>query len=337
MLTIGSLFAGIGGLELGLEATGGFRTTWQVEIDEYARRVLAKHWPDIARYRDVRDVHGACGQGCDYCLCGVDVLIGGFPCQDVSLAGAQLGLDGKRSTLWSEFARIIRELRPRWVVAENVPGLLSANDGRFFGRVLRDLAEAGYDAEWGVLSAAAMGAPHRRDRVFVIAHSRGPIERRGQQSQWQQDQRDSDTARDGTEGTALAHAASSRLEGAESAGKTRAERLPAECGEMADSTGRGFAMLGRASGQRRYPVWGDLQAGAGRAPSGSTQRELGGATHGLPEGLDGPWGDGWERDTPRVAVDVPERVARLRCLGNAVVPQCAMVIGKMILDAEEAS
>jgi DNA-cytosine methyltransferase len=102
----------------------------------------------------------------------VDLICGGFPCQDVSLAGARAGLDGKRSTLWSEFARLIREIRPRWILAENVGGLLSSDDGRFFGNILRDLAGAGYDAEWGVLSAADMGAPHLRKRVFIVAHAR---------------------------------------------------------------------------------------------------------------------------------------------------------------------
>ena len=164
MLTVGSLFSGIGGLDLGLERAG-MSVKWQVEIDDYCNQVLAKHWPDVARFRDVRDV-GA------HNLEAVDLICGGFPCQDVSLAGQRAGLDGKRSTLWSEFARIIGELRPRWVLAENVPGLLSSDDGRFFGNVLRDLAACGYDAEWDCIPAAAVGAPHLRYRVLLLAHSK---------------------------------------------------------------------------------------------------------------------------------------------------------------------
>jgi len=164
-MRVGSLFSGIGGLELGLERAG-MTTIWQVEQDDYATQVLAKHWPDVQRFRDVRDVgvHN---------LQPVDLICGGFPCQDVSLAGKRAGLKGKRTTLWSEFARIIRELKPRWVLAENVPGLRSSDFGRFFGGILRDLAACGYDAEWQVLSSEQLGAWHRRERLFVVAHAHG--------------------------------------------------------------------------------------------------------------------------------------------------------------------
>ena len=160
-LAFGSLFAGIGGLDLGLERAGMI-CKWQVEVNDYATKVLEKHWPDVARFRDVRE----CGA---HNLEPVDLICGGFPCQDVSLAGKRAGLEGERTTLWSEFARIIREIRPRWVLAENVPGLLSSDSGRFFGRVLGDLAACGYDAEWDTIPACAVGAPHRRYRVFVVA------------------------------------------------------------------------------------------------------------------------------------------------------------------------
>jgi DNA (cytosine-5)-methyltransferase 1 len=162
MLSIGSCFSGIGGLELGLEWTGEFQTKWQIENDEYASRVLSKHWPGVKRYSDIRDVVRPEP---------VDLICGGFPCQDVSIAGARKGLGGKRSTLWSEMFRLVCEVRPRWVVAENVPGLLSSDNGRFFGNILRDLAGAGYDAEWKTISAKSIGAMHRRERIFIIAYS----------------------------------------------------------------------------------------------------------------------------------------------------------------------
>lgn len=163
-LTVGSCFSGIGGLELGLEWTGGFETRWQIENDPYASAVLAKHWPHVARHGDIRNVGRSC-------LEPVDVICGGFPCQDVSLAGARAGLEGQRSTLWGEMFRLVCEVKPRWVVAENVPGLLSSDGGRFFGNILRDLAKAGYDAEWGMLSACAFGFPHTRERVFIMAYT----------------------------------------------------------------------------------------------------------------------------------------------------------------------
>lgn len=162
-LTFGSLFAGIGGLDLGLERAG-MRCEWQVEIDDYAIRVLSKHWPNVPKFRDVRSV------GADN-LPAVDLICGGFPCQDLAGGGKLAGIDGARSGLWREFARIISELRPDYVLVENVSNLLSGNDGRWFGRVLGDLAALRYDAEWHCIPAAAVGAPHVRDRVFVVAYA----------------------------------------------------------------------------------------------------------------------------------------------------------------------
>lgn len=165
MLTVGSLFAGIGGMELGLEWTGGFKTVWQVEIDEYARRVLEKHWPDAKRFADIRE----CGA---HNLAPVDLICGGFPCPPVSFAGQRRGIEDER-WLWPDFAKIIRNSRSRWVLVENVPGILSANAGRAFGEVLRDLALCGYDAEWDCLPASTFGAPHKRYRVFLVAYPNG--------------------------------------------------------------------------------------------------------------------------------------------------------------------
>jgi DNA (cytosine-5)-methyltransferase 1 len=159
-----SLFAGIGGLDLGLERAG-FRCVGQVEIDPFCRRVLAKHWPDVWRHDDVRTLTGEVVRE----RCGhVDLVCGGFPCQDISKAGRRAGLDGAHSGLWSDYARIVRDVRPRYVVVENVPSLLV----RGLDAVLGDLAELGFDAEWGVLAAAEFGAPHIRERTFVIAHPR---------------------------------------------------------------------------------------------------------------------------------------------------------------------
>lgn len=161
-LTVGSLFSGIGGLELGLERAG-MRVVWQVEKDAFCRKVLAKHWPSVTRYEDVKDVGKET-------LEAVDLICGGFPCQDVSHGGLRAGIKaGTRSGLWHEYARIIRELRPRYVLVENVSGLLS--DG--MGTVLGELSDCGYDAEWSLLPACALGATHTRERVFVLAYPNG--------------------------------------------------------------------------------------------------------------------------------------------------------------------
>ena len=165
MLTVGSLFAGIGGFDLGLERAG-MRVRWQVEIDPYCQRVLAKHWPDVTRYGDIRVVDWSTVEP-------VDLLCGGFPCQDISLAGKGAGLTGERSGLWFEYAKAIAALRPRYVLIENVSALRS----RGLDQVLGALAALGYDAEWHCIPACAVGAPHRRDRVWLVAYSNGQRQR----------------------------------------------------------------------------------------------------------------------------------------------------------------
>lgn len=160
LLTFGSLFAGIGGFDLGFERAG-MVCRWQVEIDDYANRVLTKHWPNVHRERDIRE----CGK---HNLEKVDVMCGGFPCQDISSASiTKTGLAGERSGLWREYKRLIRLLRPSYVVVENSAMLLK----RGFGTVLRDLAASGFDAEWRVFSAYEFGAPHRRERLYIVAYA----------------------------------------------------------------------------------------------------------------------------------------------------------------------
>lgn len=158
-MRVGSLFAGIGGFDLGLERAG-FEIAWQVEIDPYCQRVLAKHWPHVRRYGDITTVDWAAVER-------VDLLCGGFPCQDISLAGKGAGLTGSRSGLWSEYVKAIETLKPRWVLIENVAALRA----RGLDQVLGALAALGYDAEWHCIPASAVGAPHRRDRVWIIAYA----------------------------------------------------------------------------------------------------------------------------------------------------------------------
>ena len=156
-MKVGSLFSGIGGLELGLERAG-MAVRWQVEWNDYCRKVLAQHWPTATRYSDITEVDWSTVEP-------VDIICGGFPCQPVSLAGKQLAQDDAR-WLWPYMAAAIRVLRPRYVVVENVPGLLV----RGFGDVLGDLADLGFDAEWEVLPASAFGCFHERARVVLVAY-----------------------------------------------------------------------------------------------------------------------------------------------------------------------
>lgn len=161
----GSLFSGVGGFDLGLDAAG-WRCAWQVEKDRQARAVLRRHWSDVPKHEDVCDV------GADQ-LEPVDLICGGFPCQDLSVAGRRAGLDGERSGLFHEFMRIARELAPRWLLLENVPGLLSSNEGRDMGTVVGTLAELGYGWTYRVLDAQYFGVAQRRRRVFIVARAGG--------------------------------------------------------------------------------------------------------------------------------------------------------------------
>ncbi len=158
-VTYGSLFAGIGGIDLGFDRAG-MECRWQVEMDEHAVKVLEKHWKGVHRERDVRE----CGK---HNLEEVEVIAAGFPCQDISYAGRGAGLDGDRSGLFFEVARLVCELRPKVVVLENVVALRT----RGLDRVLGTLGEIGYDAEWHCIPAAAFGASHIRDRIFVLGYS----------------------------------------------------------------------------------------------------------------------------------------------------------------------
>ena len=158
-----SLFSGIGGFDLGFERAG-MECVAQVEIDEFCGKILKKHWPDVPLWKDVRDVG-------KHNLPAAELVCGGFPCQDVSLAGKRAGLGGKRSTLWSEFYRIVCEIQPRWIVIENVRGLLSSDNGEFMQRILWNLSSGGYDAEWKIIPAFAFGLHQTRERVFIVAYS----------------------------------------------------------------------------------------------------------------------------------------------------------------------
>lgn len=263
MITIGSLFSGIGGLELGLEWAGLGPVLWQVETDPYARAVLAAHWPEVERFDDVRHIEPAA-------LAPVDLICGGFPCQDVSSAGKRAGLGGTRSGLWSEFRRIVAGRRPRWVVVENVASGANA----WVDRIGRDLAQLGYEILPVPLAAADAGAPHERARVFVIAYAdREPVRHEpGRQ-----------------DGPHRPDASVAAIDGAirPTAYTLRARRQ----GHRADP---------HAIGQRLVP-------------------------------------HGWRTPIPdvlRVAHGVSARLdaarPRIRALGNAVVPQCAEVIGHVI-------
>jgi len=266
-LTFGSLFAGIGGFDLGFE-WAGMSCKWQVEIDDYANRVLTKHWPDVPRWRDVRTWPQPGTES-------VDVICGGFPCQDISNAGKRAGLDGDRSGLFFEIIRIACELEPRFIVLENVAALLN----RGMGRVLGELAEIGFDAEWHCIPASAVGAPHVRDRVFLLAYTKSKRINRNM--------------------------------GNDSKEKKTNRKRPTQFNSFSENVAD--TNLADVQGQRKKPIGIESQ-----------QRNA----------SDESW---WavEPTVGRVAHGISNRVDRLKCLGNAIVPQVAYLVGKRVIEINE--
>lgn len=283
-MKIGSLFSGIGGLELGLERAGLGHVAWQCEMDPYCRAVLARHWPDAVRYEDVRAIDGAAAR--------VDVVCGGFPCQPVSVAGARRAQSDER-WLWPEFARIVRELGPAVVVAENVPGLRSAG----LQDVLADLAALGFDAEWSCIAASDVGAPHIRRRVFLVATHPDRIQLR-QQPGW------------------LSRACGARAALAGEHGE--AWPAPDADGEGQPQPGWSFAALrgwARDSGWRHAPPALRRVDDGASAGLDACDDDARGRSGEACDGVEAP--DGW----------------RIKALGNAVVPQVAEVIGRALIEA----
>ena len=364
MMRLLDLFSGIGGFSVGLERAG-FQTVAFCEIDPFCQCVLKKHWPRIPIYDDIRSLTAErlTADGI-----AVDVISGGFPCQDISVAGPGAGINGARSGLWTHYARIIGEVRPRYAVMENVSALL----GRGLERVLGDLAEIGYDAEWHCIPAAAVGAPHRRDRVWIVAYpGRDTIRDESGRRRGTRGADTSITGNDGAEGL-VADATCQYVNGRGSSGQGWRHEHTNGGGAMADADDKGELQSCRGFGQERRWI-GDSSAFVANAdkprlegrigrllqecteqriawanssllhtdstgPHASTQQRIysgqegAGSWHGESQRPD--W---WltEPDVGRVANGVSARVDRLRSLGNAIVPQIAEIIGRAIMAESE--
>mgnify|MGYP003637939021 CR=1 FL=1 len=319
------LFAGIGGFSLGLHRAGGFETAAFVEWDDYAQKVLAKNFPGVPIFGDIKKVGKDETDG----LGRIDCVTGGFPCQPFSVAGKQDGTKDDRH-LWPEIPRIIRATNPTWCIFENVRGLLTIDGGMVINEVLSDLEDLGFECQTFVVPACATDAPHRRDRVWIVGHAKHDgsygtyTDTRRTQSQQPglcevgQPERASGTCD-------VAHAKGVFSDGAEHHG--------------------GDHQTKRLSGEPRG------SGGADDVPNTNSQRQQGQGLHGRSvdqtkdkdRQADRPNDSGegnpsiWlpEPGVGRVAHGIPKRVDRLKCLGNAIVPQVATQIGLAILDAEQ--
>lgn len=269
-MRFGSLFAGIGGFDLGLERAG-MECAWQVEIDPYAGAVLQRHWPHVRRWADVRTFPD--GHPDDW---RVDLICAGVPCQPISVAGNQKGANDER-WMWGEALRVVADIEPAFFVAENPANILTHDRGRTFSGILGALSSVGYVCEWHAIPACSIGAPHKRDRIWLVCSRRGVLPRHGLHL----------------------HSDASEMSDADS-GRCEVERLQKPCGVQG-------SRRSEPDGLRQVRELADIKGGPGH------------------------W---WlfEPDVGRVADGIPSRVDRLRCLGNAIVPQVAEVIGRAIME-----
>ena len=297
-MTFGSLFAGIGGFDLGLERAG-MKPKWQVEYDDYCSRVLAKHWPRVRRFKDIRHVDPAD-------LAPVDVVCGGFPCQPASVAGKRRGQEDDR-WLWPEMLRIVQAIRPAWVLGENVAGIISLG----LDDVLSDLERAGYACQTFIIPACAVDAPHRRDRVWVVAHAQSRKDH-GRESRVVAE---TQGCREGFDATSYACR--------QDVAHANSERQPQPQGRESKQrgwSGNGGEDVPDANGQ-------GLEKRQGKPGDNGTQRQA------IERGCR------WEPEprVGRVASRVSRRVDRLRALGNSVVPAVVERIGRAIMEASQCA
>lgn len=314
-MTVGSLFSGIGGFDLGLERAG-MTIKWQVEIDDFCNKVLEKHWPDVKRYRDIKELRG------DE-LEPVDLICGGFPCQPFSAAGKRRSKEDDRY-LWPEMLRVIRAVRPNWIIGENVAGIVSLA----LDDVLSDLENEGYSCQSFIIPACAVNAPHRRDRVWIIAHRNS--ERQLQQEGTLEEQRrrigdnnkqnaaDSDNSRSRT-----SRDGDNREWQEKNKGQERFSQY--------ESSGYNEATSNTSYHRLQRSEW-------------KGTHEKGKTTYGSIAECNRSWTESWiQVATSLCRVDdglpswmVGHRTKRLKALGNAVVPQIVEIIGRAIIEIEQA-
>jgi DNA (cytosine-5)-methyltransferase 1 len=345
-LTVGSLFSGIGGLDLGLERAG-MQVIWQSEIDPYACKVLSKHWPEVVNHGDIKEINWEEIER-------PNVICGGYPCQPFSTAGKRRGEEDPRH-LWPWVREAISRLRPDYAILENVRGHLSMGGLS----VVAELASIGYDCEWRVVSAASVGANHRRDRIIIVAypqsqygnvgnnHTRGSAQSETLSelgnSSGQETMADSNDSRPHR---AQIYSTETRLNAFSGLGGC--------CENVADTDCEQWNVGGHLNGSGKVTEWDSIQSpisgssgsvpntdgigGRGlRALADGRETVFGGQTE--LRGKDGYAGWQWweiEPDVGRVAHGIPSRVDRLRGLGNAVVPQVAEVIGRLVIEHANA-
>ena len=362
MLKVLDLFSGLGGFSLGLERTGCFKTTAFCDNDKYSRLLLQKHWKGVKIYNDVREINKEQleSDGIQF----PDVITGGFPCQPFSVAGKQKGTSDDRH-LWPEMFRIIKEFTPRWIIGENVKGLTNIEKGMVFESVCTDLEGEGYEVRAFNIPAAGVGAPHRRERIWIVAHAKRFNESesiRGldeAQRKIQEEHRQDDSPTRESSGTGSIWNSNNKHENMENSrrslrswsffGRENENEIreryadqhqrPGSTSESDVADAKSFSSdVGehrkhQTEGNRQSETRGkssedvaDASAGRRAPQEGEIQTRGNGTEH-----------QGWwstEPNVGRVANGVSGRVYRLKALGNSIVPQIATEIGYAIIKAE---
>jgi DNA (cytosine-5)-methyltransferase 1 len=333
------LFSGIGGFSLGLEATGGFETVAFCDIEEYPRKVLEKHWPRVKQYTDIKELtyDKLKSDGIISDNKKIDIITGGYPCQPFSVAGRKKGEEDPRH-LWPEYFRLVQELRPDWIIGENVSGHIKLG----LDTVLENLESEGYATRTFSISASSVGANHQRERIFIVANSMehsecdgltGPKKRGGSEETVSEESKGENNTLnvEGTSGipTTSTNVANTNREGSQGSGMET---------DMEEET---FHQSPRRSGQGREQegILSDAerigQQGQGKhVRPGSTEKDCEGETDWLVD--EGEGTQGWwdiEPDVGRVAHGIPKRVDRLKCLGNSLIPHIPYYIGCSILES----
>jgi DNA (cytosine-5)-methyltransferase 1 len=344
-LKVLDLFSGLGGFSLGLERTGYFKTIAFCEIDKYCSLILDKHWKGIKIYNDVRKINKEQfdTDGIEY----PDIITGGFPCQPFSVAGKQKGTGDDRH-LWPEMFRIIKTFKPKFVIGENVKGLINIQDGVVFETVCTDLESEGYEVQAFNIPAAGVGAPHRRERIWILA-TLGNSELNGSSTtkitrsitETSNDNKERENATREFKGTSKSRN-SQDVEITEPRRRRTLQQGTVFQGENENEIRKGNAdQSQRSSSSSEYDVANPSSEQSHSNDNGQEQREisqqeqieLGGRSSGT------LWPSNWEFEpnVGRVANGIPGRVHRLKGLGNSIIPKIAEEIGKAIIGAYNGS
>ena len=323
------LFSGIGGFSLGLEATGGFETVAFSEIEDFPRKVLTKHWPNVPIYGDIKELNydRLKADGIISDKRNIDIITGGYPCTPFSISGLKKGEEDPRY-LWPEMFRLVKELRPTWVTGENVAHHIKLG----LDTVLQDLESEGYSTRAFSISAASVGAKHQRNRVWIVAHS----EHNGLISSENVANANDKGLRARIRGSDNDYAEESRSRRTDGGRSTSND----ERHNITPTTNETMAVADTDS--KRRCLWETNRQDAkdvGQSPRSEEHRQrnfigrMDGTLNGLPKGFYRHWGDKWEEGTPRVAEGQKNKTMRLKALGNSVVPQIPYYIGLSILEA----